>query len=151
MTSPYFGFLPEDLRRIEAESHVAHVDFLETLDSTNDRALALTRESAIELPALVLSTNQTAGRGRGSNQWSAGPGALTFSLAVEPPAALRADRLPLLSLAAGLAVCESLAKLLSTDKAIGLKWPNDVLLDRRKVCGILVESTSAPRRRLVGP
>ena len=149
MTSPYFGFSPDDLRRIESTAYIARFDFYETLDSTNDLALALVRDAATELPALVLAANQTAGRGRGANTWLASSGALTFSLAIEPPEALPADRLPLVSLAAGLAVCKTLAKLLPTGSAIGLKWPNDVLLDLHKVCGILVEAIPTPSRRLV--
>jgi BirA family biotin operon repressor/biotin-[acetyl-CoA-carboxylase] ligase len=64
---------------------------------------------------------------------------LTFSLILDARAAeLPEGRRTLVSLAAGLAACRALAARLP-DRAFGLKWPNDVYLESRKVCGILVE------------
>jgi len=149
MTPPYFGFSPDDLQQMKSELLIERIEYHETLDSTNDRAMAIIRETSAELPALILAANQTAGRGRATNQWFSGPGALTFSLTFEPPTALPTDRLPMVSLVVGLAVCETLTHFLPDPNVIGLKWPNDVLLDGGKVCGILVEAISTPSRRLV--
>jgi BirA family biotin operon repressor/biotin-[acetyl-CoA-carboxylase] ligase len=88
---------------------------------------------------LVLAESQTDGRGRGANLWWAGRGALTFSLLIETEAVqLPPRRLPQASLVVGLAVCEAIEDFLDQPET-ALKWPNDVYLRRRKVCGILIE------------
>jgi BirA family biotin operon repressor/biotin-[acetyl-CoA-carboxylase] ligase len=95
--------------------------------STNDRARALAAAGAPH-GTLVTASLQTAGRGRQGRSWSAPAGrALLCSL-------LLRDYDPLLPLRAGLAVAD-----LAGPGAL-VKWPNDVLLDGRKVAGILVEA-----------
>ena len=98
-------------------------------DSTNARARDLAGAGAPH-GTLVTAGEQTAGRGRQGRTWVAPPGrALLMSLVVRPPS-------PLIPLAAGVAVAELVGGQ--------IKWPNDVLLDDRKVAGILVEGR--PRR-----
>jgi BirA family biotin operon repressor/biotin-[acetyl-CoA-carboxylase] ligase len=100
---------------------------LRQTDSTNLRARALAGQGAPH-GTLVTATEQTAGRGRQGRSWVAPPGrALLLSLIVRPPGRL-------LSLAAGVAAAEV------AGPAAQIKWPNDVLLDGRKVAGILVEA-----------
>ena len=138
-----------DLDRIQASALVARVDFHESLGSTSDRALELAAAGEGPLPLLVLTARQTGGRGRGMNRWWSDAGALTFSLVLEiPPESLTPDRWPQLSLAAGLAVCETLEALVPRIDC-RVKWPNDVFLADRKVCGILCESVPGWRDRLV--
>jgi BirA family biotin operon repressor/biotin-[acetyl-CoA-carboxylase] ligase len=91
-----------------------------------------TQDVARELPigAIVVADHQTAGRGRHDRRWEAPPGtALLVSFVLAPR--------PLLSLAAGVAAAEACGV------DVRLKWPNDLLLDGRKLGGILVEATSA--------
>ncbi|MCH7751956.1 MAG: biotin--[acetyl-CoA-carboxylase] ligase [Planctomycetes bacterium] len=134
-------FSRSDLDRIVAETFVHHTDYHPKLESTNDRALEIAREGAdFHAATLVLADRQTAGRGRGENRWWSDAGALTFSLLLPneslslPPA----DK-PKTSLVAGLAVGDAIEQLVRGEKA-QLKWPNDVYLRGRKVCGILVET-----------
>jgi BirA family biotin operon repressor/biotin-[acetyl-CoA-carboxylase] ligase len=95
--------------------------------STNDRARALAAAGAPH-GALVTTGLQTAGRGRQGRTWAAPPGrALLMSLVLRAP-----DRM--LPLAAAVAVAETAGERAS------IKWPNDVLLDGRKVAGILAEA-----------
>lgn len=108
--------------------------------STNDElSLAATRTD--ERIAVLVALHQRAGRGRRGRAWHAGDG-LAFSCAwpiapdAPPPSAL--------SLAAGLAVAEAIEDLGVRD--VALKWPNDVLVDGRKIAGILVELVSGQRR-----
>jgi BirA family biotin operon repressor/biotin-[acetyl-CoA-carboxylase] ligase len=137
------------LRRIEAETFVAEVAYRQQLPSTNDWALELAREGGHRLPLLVLASQQTQGRGRGANRWWSAAGALTFSLLLDTRQVLPAPAaLPQLSLVAALSVCQALASLVPGGE-VRLKWPNDVLLGRRKVCGILVESPARPPDRCV--
>ena len=94
--------------------------------STNDRARELATAGAPH-GTLVTAAAQSAGRGRQGRQWSAPPGrALLMSLVLR-------DAHPLLPLAAAVAVAQTVG-----DQA-RIKWPNDVLLDGRKVAGILAE------------
>jgi BirA family transcriptional regulator, biotin operon repressor / biotin---[acetyl-CoA-carboxylase] ligase len=95
-------------------------------DSTNERARTLAAAGAPH-GTLVTAAEQTAGRGRQGRAWTAGPGAaLLMSVVLRPPA----EGLPL---AAAVAVCEAVAP------ECLIKWPNDVLVDGRKLAGILVE------------
>jgi BirA family biotin operon repressor/biotin-[acetyl-CoA-carboxylase] ligase len=129
----------DDLADVVARTFVQSVEYLPTHASTNDRALELARGETGLLPKLVLVDEQTAGRGRGANRWWSSPGALTFSLLIDSVAMrLEPAVWPRVSLAAGLAVCDAIDGLLGSS-IVGLKWPNDVLADRRKLCGILVE------------
>lgn len=138
-----------DLRRIQAETPVAEIAYRDAVPSTNDWALELAREGRRQLPLLVLTSQQTHGRGRGSNRWWSAPGALTFSLLLDSRAVLPDMRvLPQVSVVAAVAVCGALGPL-AASQPVGLKWPNDVLLGRRKVCGILVESPARPSDQLV--
>jgi BirA family biotin operon repressor/biotin-[acetyl-CoA-carboxylase] ligase len=99
---------------------------LRATGSTNDEARALAARGAPH-GTLVTAAQQTAGRGRQGRAWTAPPGrALLCSIVLRDPGEL-------ISLAAGVAVAE----LVGSEAMI--KWPNDVLLDTRKVAGILVE------------
>jgi BirA family biotin operon repressor/biotin-[acetyl-CoA-carboxylase] ligase len=145
-----FGTHPDfELERICRETFVRHVEFHQTLGSTNDRGLELAGRPDCECPLVVLAESQTAGRGRGVNRWWSAEGALMFSLIVDCDRfALTPVNRPKASLTVGLAVCETLSEILS-DVHVGLKWPNDVLLNGRKSCGILIEALPSPADRLV--
>lgn len=126
--------------QIIAQTFVKQVEFHAEIGSTNDRACDLAAaEVASESPLLIWALQQTAGRGRGSNRWWASDGALTFSLLLDTKdLGLPQERWPQVSLTAGVAVCAAIQELLPQAE-IGLKWPNDVFLHSRKICGILVE------------
>jgi BirA family biotin operon repressor/biotin-[acetyl-CoA-carboxylase] ligase len=100
--------------------------------STNDVAKKLAAEGQ---PALVAAETQTRGRGRFSREWLSPSGGLWFSMLFFPD--LAQERIGLITLAAGLAVADSVEKLAGLKP--DLLWPNDVMLDGRKVCGILCE------------
>jgi BirA family biotin operon repressor/biotin-[acetyl-CoA-carboxylase] ligase len=143
-------FSRSDIDRIVTETFVDQVEYHVELTSTNCRALQLANERPNHHTCtLVLAGQQTAGRGRGANRWWSGPGALTFSLLGKSEAIqLPASRWPQVSLTAGLAVGDAIEGLLD-NVAVGLKWPNDVYLRGRKVCGILVEAVDGRHGSLV--
>jgi BirA family transcriptional regulator, biotin operon repressor / biotin---[acetyl-CoA-carboxylase] ligase len=86
--------------------------------------------------AIAVADFQTAGRGRMGRTWEAPPGAaLLVSVLLRPPADLP---LPQLALVAGAAVADALEEL--TGLSVQIKWPNDVMLRRQKVAGILAEA-----------
>jgi BirA family biotin operon repressor/biotin-[acetyl-CoA-carboxylase] ligase len=103
--------------------------------STNDEAAAWARQGAPH-GAVVIADAQTKGRGRLGRVWHSPPGAaLYFSMVLRPQVPLQ--RLPMLTLAAGVALAETVAQ---QDVVPVLKWPNDVLVDGKKLAGILTES-----------
>jgi BirA family transcriptional regulator, biotin operon repressor / biotin---[acetyl-CoA-carboxylase] ligase len=86
--------------------------------------------------ATATCEEQTAGRGRLGRAWTAPPGtAILCSVLVHPPPERRVQEL---SLVAGIAVANTVEAVL--DLAVQIKWPNDVLVDRRKVAGVLAEA-----------
>jgi BirA family biotin operon repressor/biotin-[acetyl-CoA-carboxylase] ligase len=111
---------------------------LEEVSSTN--TLAMQRPEYLERHGVVvLARHQTGGRGRMGRHWASLPGRqLQFSVVLHP--AFPAHDFPAVALVAGLAVAQALESELGLHPQ--LKWPNDVLLDVRKVCGILVEGTT---------
>jgi BirA family transcriptional regulator, biotin operon repressor / biotin---[acetyl-CoA-carboxylase] ligase len=123
------------------------------LDSTSDRAAELVREERIELPLVVWARSQTQGRGRGNNQWWSDAGSLTFTLAIDPVAhGLTLEKEPKLALATAVAVIEALGQLGFGTTSLGIRWPNDIEVDGRKLGGILPEplETSQGHRVLIG-
>jgi BirA family biotin operon repressor/biotin-[acetyl-CoA-carboxylase] ligase len=140
-----------DVARIVADTFVADVELHDSIASTNDRALGVAASAArLQLPLLILTDQQTAGRGRGTNQWWAGRGALTFSVLLEPHVIeLSPAAWPLASLTSGLAVAEAIEGVLAGGAKAGVKWPNDVYLKGAKVAGILVETSPARGNTLI--
>ncbi|MCA9119135.1 MAG: biotin--[acetyl-CoA-carboxylase] ligase [Planctomycetaceae bacterium] len=137
-----------DFPRILGETLVRHVEYRPEVSSTNDLAIELALANADVFPALTITTRQTGGRGRGANRWWATGGALTFSLTIDAAVfQLPMHDWPKMSLTIGLSVCETLEPLMP-GRRIHLKWPNDVYLEGRKVCGVLVE-TIAQRPGLI--
>lgn len=106
-------------------------------NSTNTQAAEWAREGTSE-GSVVVTEYQTAGRGRHGRTWSADAEMnLLFSVVLRPD--LPADRLGLITIAAAVAVAETV-EAYATPLRATIKWPNDVLLRARKCCGILLES-----------
>jgi BirA family transcriptional regulator, biotin operon repressor / biotin---[acetyl-CoA-carboxylase] ligase len=142
-------FTSADVERIRSLGHVAEVEVHSEIGSTNDRAIERALEQTLRCPCLILADRQTAGRGRGGNLWWSAPGALTFSLVLEPRrVGLATEAFPQVALAAGLAACEAIEQILP-QASPRLKWPNDVFLCGKKVSGILLESPRADSGRLI--
>jgi len=108
---------------------------LATVTSTQDEARALARGGAAS-GVIVIADEQTAGRGRGDRTWaSAAVLGLWFTLVHRSARPVR--EWPALTGAAALAVCRAIE-----DAGLfpGIRWPNDVVIGRRKICGVLAET-----------
>jgi BirA family biotin operon repressor/biotin-[acetyl-CoA-carboxylase] ligase len=112
------------------------IRWFDVVDSTNRYLLECATRGARE-GVVAVADEQTAGRGRLGRAWVAPPGsALLASVLLRP--ALPAERWHLVTLATALAAIDAVADLASADAR--LKWPNDVVIDDRKLAGILAEA-----------
>lgn len=115
------------------------IKHFKTLKSTNDKALIMARKGSPE--GLVITADyQTQGRGREKKKWVSPRGwNLLFSILVRPQ--VKAHKAPLLTQLAAQAVRKVLAAL-CPETLVKIKKPNDVLMNGKKICGILVESST---------
>ncbi len=105
------------------------------LPSTNTEARRLAEEG-VGQGTVIVARKQTAGRGRRGRTWASGENAgIWFSLVLKPD--IPAERASTLTLVAALAVARAISRVTGLEPLI--KWPNDIVLDGRKVCGILTE------------
>ncbi|MGE5531727.1 MAG: biotin--[acetyl-CoA-carboxylase] ligase [Bacteroidota bacterium] len=119
--------------------------YRDLVGSTNDEVMQLAEAGAAE-GTVVVAERQTAGRGRQGRVWHAPAGqTLMFSLLLRPQ--LPVQKWSLLSTMASVAVATVLRDV--AGNGIGTKWPNDIVHDGRKLCGILVEAR-APHFAVVG-
>ena len=126
------------LRQELSSLPISVMRYLPRTGSTNQVALEWAEDSAPN-NALVVADEQTAGRGRLGRRWVTRPNAsLAMSLVILPNAA-ETKNLPLFSPLGALAVCEAFSELYGLKAEV--KWPNDVLVERLKIAGILSEAT----------
>lgn len=110
-----------------------------TVGSTNDEAKALLKQGARE-GTVVKALRQTAGRGRRGRPWVSEPGNLYFSFILEPDCPLM--QTSQLSFVMAVAVGEAILPYLNASEILSYKWPNDLLINKEKVAGILIETES---------
>ena len=114
------------------------IDKLHTVDSTNDYLKSLIKENNLQNDKVVWALAQTKGRGQMGTTWSSESGKnLTFSV-FRKVQRLSINEQFYALMAASLAIKEVLEKLLI--KNVKVKWPNDILSDKKKICGILIEN-----------
>lgn len=122
---------------LERRWGVPLVEAHRTLGSTNDRLGELAREGAPPF-SVVVAEEQTAGRGRTGRAWHSPRGGIWMSVLLPEE---RTGRPPLTPLLVGLAVGRAIGDV-RPELAPGIKWPNDVLVEGRKICGILCEGAA---------
>lgn len=118
-----------------------HLLSFETIDSTNEEAKRIAANGGSH-GAVIWSKEQTAGRGRAGREWDSEPGNLYVSVLLRPGCDISV--IPQLSFVAALAAHHTIEDVLDEDSDISLKWPNDILVNDRKIAGILLESFSVP-------
>lgn len=122
------------------------IERFEVTYSTNSLLKTRAELGLAEHGIVIWTDHQTAGRGRMDRVWEADPGkGLLFSTLIIPDSSL--SRITLIGLLASLAIYDSILEILTARKfdknrlsSLRLKWPNDILYDNRKLCGILCES-----------
>ena len=112
-----------------------NIEYFSFTDSTNDDAFELISNKEAKHGMLVITDYQKKGRGRRSNKWISDPGNnLTFSLILEKP---EHNNLGLFSILSGVAIINGIKQFLNIECT--LKWPNDIMLNDKKIGGILIE------------
>ncbi|AGC69624.1 bifunctional protein biotin operon repressor/biotin--[acetyl-CoA-carboxylase] synthetase BirA [Thermoclostridium stercorarium subsp. stercorarium DSM 8532] len=128
------------LSRLNTKILGKNLYFYETIDSTNNELKKMAAEGACE-GTVVIALCQTEGRGRRGRRWQSDAGSgIYMSVLLKPdlpPTAVQS-----ITLLASSAVCKVLEKYVKS--GLGIKWPNDILINNKKVCGILTEMTSEP-------
>lgn len=127
-----------ELRKgLKTKSFGNRIYTFQTIDSTNNCAKALANVDAPE-GMVVIAEEQTAGKGRLGRTWLANPGEnLTFSILLRPQVA--PDAVNLLPLYVAVTLAQALEG--ATNLKVECKWPNDLLINKKKVAGILIEGS----------
>lgn len=111
--------------------------FVPDCHSTNSLAMDLGQRASAAEGTVVITDNQYSGRGQRGNLWISEPGKnLTFSVLLKPN--VRPDQQFVLTQVVALAVADYIT---TKTTAVKIKWPNDILVNDRKICGILIESS----------
>jgi BirA family transcriptional regulator, biotin operon repressor / biotin---[acetyl-CoA-carboxylase] ligase len=138
-----------ELRAALRDLPLGGLRFFESIGSTNDEALAWASQGATDL-SIVIAEEQTSGRGRLGRKWFTLPqAALAFSLILHPTA----DKIKYPARITGLGALALTDAIASFGLHAQIKWPNDILLNRKKAAGILVESVwmgDAPETFVLG-
>ena len=138
ISSPDKLYAPDILSRISDSCLCKKVECFESLDSTNIKAKQLA-ELGEEEGALVVAEEQTAGKGRRGRGWASEAGTgIYMTLLLRPK--LSPHRVSGLTLLAALAVTQAIREVCGVEARI--KWPNDVIIAKKKICGILTEMSS---------
>ena len=117
------------------------------VDSTNKYAKEKIIEG-IEEETVIWAHRQTDGKGRRDNNWDSPEGNLYMSFIIKPN--IERQHIGQLSFAASLAIANMLSDLIEGNQEVKVKWPNDVLVDKKKISGILVETDSNSEWVVVG-
>ncbi|CUX31815.1 biotin--[acetyl-CoA-carboxylase] ligase [Clostridium sp. C105KSO13] len=113
--------------------------YFDEIDSTNTRAKQLGEEGALH-GTIVVAEEQSAGRGRRGRAWKSPIGSNIYMSILLRPEDIPPVKAPMLTLVMGLSTAEGLREYTSLD--IQIKWPNDIILEGKKLAGILTEMST---------
>ena len=138
MTSPDILTQSELADLIQTECLGKAIHYYEEIDSTNQMAKALAREGAGE-GTVVIADKQNSGKGRLGKVWDSPSGTgIWMSIILRPQ--IMPGQAAQLTLLAGLSMCEAITRVTGLEAKI--KWPNDIVINGKKVCGILTEMSA---------
>ncbi|NIK67751.1 biotin--[acetyl-CoA-carboxylase] ligase [Paenibacillus sp. BK720] len=142
LSSPDTLSVPKLISELRSKVFGSSIEWHETVDSTQNLAQKLAEEGAPE-GTLVIAEQQHNGRGRMGRGWVSPQGkGIWMSMVLRPSVPIHFA--PQLTLLTAVALCRSLRRL--TALPIGIKWPNDLLIEGKKISGILLESTAEEER-----
>lgn len=129
-------------RRLHGSAQGLDIRIFDSLDSTNTRLRALAAQGAPH-GTVVIARTQTAGRGRGDHRFFSPEGTGLYLSILLRPGKTPAHRLGLIGAWAAVAACRAIEEA-APGSSPRIKWVNDILIDGKKVCGILSEAALAP-------
>lgn len=135
--------LKEDAIRefLNTEYIAQEIRYFETIDSTNSECKRIAESGLFHNGLLVITNRQDAGRGRRGRGWVCPSGVnIAMSLLLKPD--ISPDRASMLTIVMAMAVARASKMISNLDVAI--KWPNDIVLSGKKICGILTEMSAEP-------
>lgn len=133
--------LPQLEHSLANTIYAGRLHYFPKIESTN--ALAMQAAAAgVGEGSVFLADQQTAGRGRNGHRWHSEEGAILVSVILRPR--LAPSQALWLSLMTGLAVHDAITR--TTGVECDLRWPNDLLIERKKICGILTEISADPEQ-----
>jgi birA, biotin-[acetyl-CoA-carboxylase] ligase region len=142
ISSPDTLSIPQLISQLKSKVFGSSIEWYETVDSTQNMAQKMAEEGASE-GTLVIAEQQNNGRGRMGRGWVSPQGkGVWMSMVLRPSVPIHFA--PQLTLLTAVALCRSLRRL--TSLPIGIKWPNDLLIEGKKISGILLESTAEDER-----
>ncbi|MCD7782275.1 MAG: biotin--[acetyl-CoA-carboxylase] ligase [Methanosphaera sp.] len=129
---------PFEIKKNLKSEYVGHnIHFYDELESTNDTAKEFVKEGAKE-GTIVIATKQTAGRTRKYDDWVSPEGGIYITIILRPDISLiQASKLTIVT---GVAIAKTLHDSFGIN--VGIKWPNDLLIGNKKICGILTEAVT---------
>ena len=129
---------PFEIERKLSTKYIAHnIHLYQEVTSTNDLAKKFVDNNAPE-GTVIIAEHQTAGRSRGKNDWVSPEGGIWMTLILKPEVNLvEASKLTIVT---GVAIAKTLHDHFNIDA--GIKWPNDILINNKKICGILTEAVT---------
>ena len=128
-------FTPLFLSNLKTKKIARNIEYFRTLGSTNTEIFNMLKQNQAESGDAIIADQQTAGHGRRGNSWISNPGeSITCSIIIKDDDESLIKKLPLIS---GIAIIKAIKQLTKLD--CNLKWPNDILLDSKKIGGILIE------------
>ena len=134
-----------NLLNLESEKSIDRIQIFDEIDSTNSESLRQIQSGNTE-NRVVVASSQTAGRGRRGRQWLSPKNAGIY-LSLTRHFSMQANALQALSLVTAISVLEALQELGA--QGLQLKWPNDVLFEKKKLAGILLELQQKENSRFV--
>lgn len=134
----------------DLREHLPGYRRIAAVDATGSTNADLLADQLAPHRSVLMTDNQTHGRGRMGRAWIAPRGKVLACSVLLRPSAQQCERIGTLPLATGLGIIEGLRDIVKEQRApeearhLGLKWPNDVLWEGKKLCGILAEGTGFP-------
>jgi BirA family biotin operon repressor/biotin-[acetyl-CoA-carboxylase] ligase len=138
------GVIVESIRKkLKTKLIGRQIYYYEQLGSTQELAIYLAENNSETLSGTaILAEHQDRGKGRLNSRWISPSGGIWLSIILKPN--MPANKSPLLKFVAALAVCDTIEQKTGLESKI--KWPNDVLINHKKVCGILLDSATKGSR-----
>lgn len=123
------------------------IETFEELESTQDVLMRGVEDARYSEGKVVRAIRQTKGRGRHGRTWEESDGNLYFSFAISPN--ISADKVGHISLLTGLSLCQTISSIVTKTCTPLIKWPNDILIDKNKCAGILIETPAISSSGLI--